>query len=115
MHEASKKLVYVLTISIFMSCASNHVDTWGDAALVAEQRATIEQQERTITDMGEVVRTVRDELGYARADIERSLAQNNDLRKIWGDIKLFVEAVLRAEQSLEGIQSTDRPEDAGER
>jgi len=65
--------IAVILSFLFVGCVSRPaVDVWGDAGLVAEQRAAIEQQRRTLADMGGAIGQVQSGLGAARTDFERA-------------------------------------------
>jgi hypothetical protein len=110
----------ILTIAVlcflFCSCVSRPVvDVWEDASLVAEQRAVIEQQRRTLDGMGSSIEQIHSGLGAARTDFERAWAESTDLRSQFAAIDTFVRAIITAERELENLQRADRPSDAGER
>jgi hypothetical protein len=100
---------------LFCSCASHPVvDVWEDASLVAEQRAAIERQRRTLDGMGSSIERVHSELGAARTDFERAWEESTGLRSQFAAIDAFVRAVIAAERELENIQRSDRSADARE-
>jgi hypothetical protein len=110
---------FILAVAVFCflfcSCASRPVvDVWEDASLVAEQRAVIEQQRRTLDDMGSSIEQVHAGLGAARTDFERAWAEAADLRSQFAAIDAFVRAIIAAERELENLQRTDSGTDAGE-
>jgi hypothetical protein len=99
----------------FCSCASHPVvNTWDDASLVAEQRAIIEQQRRTLENMGGVIERVHIELGAARIYFESAWTEATDLRSQFAAIDAFVRAIIAAERALEDVQRSDSGTDAGE-
>jgi hypothetical protein len=106
----------VLMCFCLLGCAgSKSVAIWTDATLVAEQAAVIEEQQRTLDDMGNTIGTIREDLAGARGDLERAISQVGSLREQWEAIDRFVRTVIEAEQRLEELQQPDRRADAGER
>jgi hypothetical protein len=100
---------------LYNGCASRPVvGVWEDASLVAEQRAVIEQQRRTLDDMGSSIEQVHSGLGAARTDFERAWAEATDLRSQFAAIDAFVRAIIAAERELEDLQRADSGTDAGE-
>jgi hypothetical protein len=110
-------IIGYLIIGICTGCATGRgtTTTWEDATIIAKQQLIIDQQQRTLSDMGDSIGEIRQGLGDARSNIERSLAENTDIRSQWGEIKRFVKSVLDAERGLEELQQSNRPADAEER
>jgi Zn-dependent M32 family carboxypeptidase len=111
-------MFFTLAVSgfFFCSCVSRPVaGIWEDASLAAEQRAVIEEQRRTLDDMGSAVGQIQHDLGAARVDFERAWAEAADLRSQFAAIDAFVRTVIAAERELEDIQRADSGTDAGER
>jgi Zn-dependent M32 family carboxypeptidase len=109
------KVFFALLCFCFFSCVSHPVvGVWEDASLVAEQRAVIEEQRRTLIDMGVVVEQIHAELESARSDFARAWTEATDLRSQFAAIDAFVRAVIAAERELENLQRANSGADAGE-
>jgi septal ring factor EnvC (AmiA/AmiB activator) len=121
------QIIPVGVIFALASCATNGtVDVWGDANLVARQRAEIEQLQRDIADLRTQLRDAQqatqsgiESIDRAYAKLESSLAGTTSLQSSIDALTKFARQCLteidrlRKHQSENtGIQPTDWREDA---
>jgi len=114
-----RRVFYALVIIIlFTGCRSVRgnvpVDTWGDATIIAEQRAEIEQLRRDLNDMGGLVRDVSEGIVRITDELTDGLERSRSIEDIFGEIDIFVRKLIEANRQLGNIQPPDRGEDAGE-
>ena len=113
-----RRIIYaVLICAVSIGCAANNRATVGgysDAALVAEQRIVIEQQQQRFEDMGRIVGEVQSDLGRAVDAIVSGIEGNADSKSQFAIIDQFVRSVIESKRRLEELQSANWGEDAGE-
>jgi hypothetical protein len=115
-----RRIIYAGIITILFTCcvtdnrANVSSSSWDNAALVAEQRVIIEQQQQRFDDMGRIVYEVQSDLGRAIDEVVAGLDGNSDLKSQFTVIDRFVRSVIESKRRLEELQSADRAEDAGE-
>jgi hypothetical protein len=115
--RVKKLLLWIFVMGACGGCKTvdrGAVDVFDDAVLVTKQQSVIDEQRRTIEDMGSVVESVREDLRLARGDVGQAIAETGDLRSQWRAIVLFVQRVIEAEQRLEELQRSNKSADAGE-
>ena len=124
---------WIVSIGIALelaSCTTNRsaVDAWGDASLVARQRAEIERLQRDIaslrTQLGDAQQLAQssvESIDRAYAELESSFAGIASLQDAIDALAEFARQFLAEVDRLRkyqseniGVQSTDRGEDAGE-
>ena len=103
---------YALVIAIlFTGCTTTNrsagitpADVWADANLVAEQRATIEQQQRHIDRMVELVERGVADLREARTVLSDAQDAVVDFGGWLRRVDAFVRRIIEIESGLETIQ-----------
>lgn len=109
-----QKIILAVISFCICSCASHPaVDTWGDATLVAEQRAEIEQLRRDIADLATTQRQISERIGYAAERLESSLDRITTIEELWAAADEFVRSILAENERLRSLQPTDWGADAG--
>jgi predicted small secreted protein len=110
-------LVCICAILLCAGCATGRgtgPDAWGDATLVAEQWAEIEQLRRDIVDMGEYQLEVSIRIDRITDRLLDGLGRCGTIEDIFGEIDRFVRDLIDENRKLRGIQPTNRRADAGE-
>jgi chemotaxis protein histidine kinase CheA len=110
-----KIIIPVILAFILVSCASNpYANAYSDGALIAEQRAEIEQLKRDITDMGANQREVSERIDRITAGLTDGLERCETINDIFAEIDRFVRDLIDENNKLRNLQRSDRPADAGE-
>jgi hypothetical protein len=89
-------------------------DAWGDATLVAGQRAVIERQREYIGDLERVIQTGADNLRNAEERLGSLEGGNIEFADWLRRVDEFVRAVIAEQRRLEQVQFADSGTDAGE-
>jgi hypothetical protein len=111
-----KIIIPIILALLLASCASGPAaGAYSDGALIAEQRAEIEQLKRDITDMGAAQREVSERIDGITAGLARGLERCRTIEDVFAEIDRFVRELIDENNKLRGVQPTDRPTDAGER
>ena len=104
----------ILSTLVYFSCAGRPaVDSWGDAVLVTEQRAEIEQLKRDITNMGEYQLEVSGRIESITAGLTISLERCGTIEDVFREIDQFVRDLIEENRKLREVQWPDNGEDAG--
>ena len=90
-------------------------DVWGDATLVAEQRAEIEQLRRDFTVLGKSIGKISDRINSITDELTDGLGQCNTIEDIFGEIDKFIRILIDENRQLRELQPADRTENAGAR
>ena len=116
-----RRILYAVIVALlFTGCCTNPgrvataTDIWGDATLVAEQRAEIEQLRRDLNDMGGLVRDISEGIVRITDELTDGLERSRSIEDIFREIDLFVRKLIEANRELGDLQPPDRREDAGE-
>jgi len=115
----SKQRFFILLAGCFAAfvcsgCATSRGagrDTWGDAALIAEQRAEIEQLQRDIIEMGEYQREISGRIDRITGQLVDGLGRCDTIEDIHGEIDRFVRKLIEENSKLREVQPADRGED----
>jgi hypothetical protein len=109
-----KIIIPVILALVLAACASRpSAGGFSDGALVAEQRAELEQLKRDIADMGAAQREVSERIDRIAAGLASGLERCATIEDIFGEIDRFVRELAEENRKLGNLQRADRPEDAG--
>ena len=114
MYQIKSALVFIIMV-LFGGCVTSRgADAWGDAAIIAEQRAEIERLQRDLADMGELIQQVSGGIDRITDGLKDGLARSTSLSDIFSEIDAFVRELIDENRKLRGIQPADRTENAAE-
>jgi len=107
-------LAICLAACVYSGCGTGRGagrDAWGDAAIIAEQRAEIEQLRRDIVDMGEYQREISGRIDRITDQLVDGLGRCDTIEDIHGEIDRFVRQLIEENSKLREVQPADRGED----
>jgi hypothetical protein len=114
--DVRKIIIPVILALVLGSCASSpYAESYSDGALVANQRAEIEQLRRDITDMGTNQREVSERIDRITAGLASGLERCETIEDIFTEIDRFVRELIDENRKLRNLQRPDRQANAGER
>jgi len=110
--------VSFLVFVLFSGCATGRgtgSDVWGDAVVIAKQRAEIEQLRRDLADMGNLIGEVSDGIDRLTVQLNDGLTRSYNIENVFGEVDQFVRGLIDENRKLRAIRQTDSGTDAGER
>jgi peptidoglycan hydrolase CwlO-like protein len=100
-----KTIIPVILSLVLASCASSSsVDAFADGALIAKQRAEIEQLKRDITDMAANQREVSERIDSITAGLTSGLERCETIQDIFAEIDHFVRELIDENNKLRSLQ-----------
>ena len=103
-------LVFIIMALLIGGCATSRgaePDAWGDATIVAEQRAEIEQLLRDITDMGNYQREVSERIDSITAQLIDGLGRCDTIEDLFRAVDEFVRQLIEENRKLREVWRTD--------
>jgi len=112
--KRSKAILSIVSVLFLSGCVNKPIirndiigDTWADARIITEQAAIIAEQRTTLENMGKSIDGILQDIRQSRITVEEIIGTISDLRELFGAIDIFVRAVIEAERQLEVLQRTD--------
>jgi len=107
-----------LCAALVVSCRTSSdriiVNSWDDAALVAEQRLELERQSAYIAELERALQRGIEDLRAAREYLDSLESTNIEFGAWLQRVDEFVREIIRIQQELERVQRTNSGTDAGE-